>query len=108
MVRFGPKLEKRQAVLGRLVDIGSELFVMTASCVSAARKLKGNPGDRTPVELADQACRLARLRIRRHFRELFSNEDARTYALAQRTMEGRMPGSRTTWCPGQVALPREA
>ena len=89
MVRFGPKLEKRQAVLGRLVDIGSELFVMTASCVSAARHMKRDPADTTPVELADHACRLARLRIRRHFRELFSNEDARTYDLAQRTLEGR-------------------
>ena len=29
MVRFGPKLEKRQAVLGRLVEIGAELLAMT-------------------------------------------------------------------------------
>lgn len=89
MVRFGPGLEKRQAVLGRLVDIGSELFVMTAACVRAAKLEKENPGDVTPRELADHACRLGRLRIRRHFKELFGNEDGRTYALAQRSMEGR-------------------
>ncbi|MDH3222589.1 MAG: acyl-CoA dehydrogenase family protein [Gemmatimonadota bacterium] len=89
MVRFGPGLEKRQAVLGRLVDIGNELFVMTACCVSAARHTRQDPTDATPRELADHACRLARLRIRRHFRELFRNEDSRTYRLAQRTLEGR-------------------
>jgi len=31
MVRFGPKLEKRQAVLGRLVEIGAELFAISAT-----------------------------------------------------------------------------
>ena len=89
MVRFGPALEKRQAVLGRLVDIGSELFVMTAACVRASKMLRDDPRDRTPVELGDQACRLARFRIRGHFRTLFRNEDARTYRTAQGAMEGR-------------------
>ena len=35
MVRFGPKLEKRQAVLGRLVEIGAELLAITAACTRA-------------------------------------------------------------------------
>ena len=35
MIRFGPKLEKRQAVLGRLVEIGAELLAMTAACSRA-------------------------------------------------------------------------
>ena len=35
MVRFGPKLEKRQAVLGRLVEIGAELLAITAACARA-------------------------------------------------------------------------
>ncbi len=36
MVRFGPKLERRQLVLFRAVDIGAELFAMTAACVQSA------------------------------------------------------------------------
>src|SRR5487761_2369736 len=35
MVRFGPKLERKQAVLFRGVEIGAELFAMTAACVHA-------------------------------------------------------------------------
>jgi hypothetical protein len=36
MARFGPKLERKQAVLFRFVDIGAELFAMSAACVRAA------------------------------------------------------------------------
>src|SRR5437016_4768099 len=35
MIRFGPKLEYRQAVLFRLVDVGAELFAMAATCARA-------------------------------------------------------------------------
>lgn len=90
MVRFGPKLEKRQAVLGRLVDIGTDLFVMVAACVRAA-KIAGEDSGKADAasELADQACRLARRRVAAHFRGIFRNDDATTYRLAQRVLEGR-------------------
>src|ERR687891_375696 len=41
MIRFGPKLEKRQAVLGRLVEIGAELLAMTAACSRAQAMARG-------------------------------------------------------------------
>ena len=40
MVKFGPKLEKRQVLLARLADIGSDLFALSASCVLAQKLLK--------------------------------------------------------------------
>ncbi len=88
MVRFGGSLEKRQAVLGRVVDIGAEAFLMTAACIRAQQQLAANPSDRTPEELADTFCRQARRRIGRSFNELFMNDDTATYALARRTLDG--------------------
>ncbi|MXX72743.1 MAG: hypothetical protein F4205_16435 [Gemmatimonadetes bacterium] len=86
MLRFGPKLEQRQAVLGRLVDIGCDLFVITASCVRAMKLLEDNPADRTPIELADGACALARRRIDDRFRKVFRNDDSDMYRLARNAM----------------------
>ncbi len=89
MIRFGPRLEERQAVLGRIVDIGADLFVIAASCVRAMQLLRANPSDRTPVELADGACRLARRRIDDNFRRIFRNEDRRIRQLARGVLAGR-------------------
>jgi alkylation response protein AidB-like acyl-CoA dehydrogenase len=87
MVRFGPALERQQAVLGRLVDIGAELFVMTA--VVARAQMLGRRGDEKGVlELADVHCRRARRRIAARFRSLFRNDDKATYAIARRFLEG--------------------
>src|SRR6266550_2170319 len=43
MMRFGPKLEYRQAVLFRLVDVGAELFAMAATCARAEWLRKTDP-----------------------------------------------------------------
>jgi alkylation response protein AidB-like acyl-CoA dehydrogenase len=89
MLRFGPALEKRQAVLGRLVDIGAELFVMTA-VVARARMLAENGRDGSAVALADLHCRRARRRIGGAFDALFSNDDKATNLVAKRLMEGEL------------------
>jgi len=88
MVRFGPKLERRQAVLGRIVEIGAELFVITATCLRAKHMLKTNPSDRSPEMLADVFCRQSRERIAERFDHLFNNQDVATYQLAQEAMKG--------------------
>ncbi|HET9455462.1 MAG TPA: acyl-CoA dehydrogenase family protein, partial [Gemmatimonadaceae bacterium] len=43
MVRYGPKLERKQMVLFRAVDIGAELFAMSATCVRARADARGHP-----------------------------------------------------------------
>src|SRR2546426_2762395 len=75
MLRFGPKLEYRQAVLFRLVDVGAKLFAMAATCARARALQQRDPGaGRHAVELADLFCRQARGRIRDKFGALRSEE----------------------------------
>jgi len=89
MVRFGPKLEQRQSVLFRLVDIGGELFAMAATCARAEGLRARDPaaGARA-VRLADVFCRQARRRVRAKFSGLRRNEDVPTYKLAQEILAG--------------------
>jgi alkylation response protein AidB-like acyl-CoA dehydrogenase len=88
MVRFGPKLERRQAVLFRLVDVGSEIFAMCATVAYASQMLRENPSDRTPEKLADLVCRRARQRIEELFDQVFSPADQPAYKLAQNVLDG--------------------
>ncbi len=86
MVRLGPKLERRQMVLFRAVDIGAELFAMSAACSRA--QMLSKTGDRNAVALADLFCREARLRIEGHFRNLFGVNDAAIYRVSQQVLRG--------------------
>src|SRR5881397_1695192 len=89
MLRFGPKLELRQSVLFRLVDVGGELFAMAASCARAQWLLGRDraSGERS-VRLADVFCRQARGRIRAKFAGLWRNQDVPTYKVAQDVLKG--------------------
>jgi alkylation response protein AidB-like acyl-CoA dehydrogenase len=89
MMRFGPKLEQRQSVLFRLVDVGAELFAIAATC-SRAHLLyeKDKNAGKRAVRLADLFCRQARRRVRSKFNGLRRNEDVATYRVAQEILEG--------------------
>ena len=101
MVKLGPKLEKRQMVLFRAVDIGAELFAMSASCVREVNVARN--GDANAIDLADVFCREARLRIAEHHRNLFGPTDGALYRLSQRVMQGEF-----TWLEeGIVAMESE-
>jgi alkylation response protein AidB-like acyl-CoA dehydrogenase len=88
MTRFGPKLEKRQSVLFRLVDIGAELFAMACVCVYAHNMRSQDPTNRGPTRMADLFCRHSRARVRRLFDDVFDRNDAPTYRLAQEVLRG--------------------
>ena len=88
MVRFGPSLEKKQAVLGRIVDIGAELLVMTAVLVRSRTLSERGTGETGVEALADTFCRQARRRVSRRFGSLFRNDDDATYDLARRFLKG--------------------
>ncbi|MGH7645365.1 MAG: acyl-CoA dehydrogenase family protein [Gemmatimonadales bacterium] len=89
MVRFGPRLELRQAVLFRLVDVGAELFAMAAACARAELLRRADPAAGAhAVRVADLFCRQARGRVRAKFSGLWRNEDVPTYGVAQEVLAG--------------------
>jgi alkylation response protein AidB-like acyl-CoA dehydrogenase len=87
MLRFGPRLEHRQAFLFRAVDVALELFALSATIVRAADQEQRDPH---VVELADQFAWTSRRRIDTLLRRLWDNEDAEQYHLAQRVLEGEL------------------
>jgi alkylation response protein AidB-like acyl-CoA dehydrogenase len=88
MVRFGPRLEKKQSVLFRLVDVGAELLAISAACSRAVMMVRKDPANRGPIAMADLLSRQSRRRVAQLFASVFDNEDDRTYRLAQRVLHG--------------------
>lgn len=90
MSRWQAKLEYRQGFLGRIVDIGAELFAMSATCVRAEMiRVDGPEQGRTAYELADAFCQQARLRVEELFDALWTNTDSTDRELASRVLDGR-------------------
>ncbi len=88
MGRYGGRLEKKQSVLFRMVEIGAELFAIGATCAYAA-KLQGEDGrGNKPIEMADLFCKFARRRVDDRFDHIFDNDDDATYRLAQEVLKG--------------------
>jgi hypothetical protein len=85
MSRWQGRLEHKQRFLGRIVDIGAELFAMTAACVRAQR----DGADGTAVELADAFCLQARVRAEQLFDQLWHNCDDSDRRLARGVLDDR-------------------
>jgi len=86
MARWQGRLEHRQAFLGRAVDIGAELYAMAACCVRARAEAESAPEG---VELADQFCAQAQVRVDALFSALWHNSDAGDRKLAKQLLDGR-------------------
>jgi alkylation response protein AidB-like acyl-CoA dehydrogenase len=98
MVRHGPKLERRQMILFRAVDIGAELYAIAAACVRA--RMLAQRGQVEAERLADVFCREARLRIRRLFASLDGRNDVAHYRLAPEVLRGEH-----TWLEAGIMAP---
>lgn len=93
MLRHGPGLERQQLLLGRLVDIGADLFAISAVCLRAERLLKAGDeaGDQHHLPgLTDYFCETARLRIEQHFRDLNHNADRKACRFAQNLLADKL------------------
>ncbi|MFJ8509219.1 acyl-CoA dehydrogenase family protein [Streptomyces avermitilis] len=75
MSRWQGRMETKQGFLGRIVDIGAELFAMSAACVRAELLRKEGDHGREAYQLADAFCRQSRIRVEELFGRLWSNTD---------------------------------
>ena len=103
MSRWQAKLEYHQVFLGRVVDIGAELFAMTAAC-SRAQMLRADDEarGRHAYQLADAFCDQSRLRVETLFAALWTNTDASDSRLARSVLAGDY-----TWLEEGVLDPSE-
>lgn len=76
------KLEKKQAFLFRIVEMGAELFAMSATIAYAKQQQ-----DKNAQNLADAFCNEAKQRIKGNFKALWNNDDAQRYKLAREILD---------------------
>ena len=101
MARWQGRLERRQGFLGRIVDIGAELFAISATCARAQSDASsGTERGPVAVELAKVFCAQARRRAEELFTQLWSNTDTVDSALARHVLAGRY-----TWLEDGVLDP---
>ncbi|WP_329569812.1 acyl-CoA dehydrogenase family protein [Streptomyces sp. NBC_01361] len=100
MSRWQGKMETKQGFLGRIVDIGAELFAMSAACVRAEHLRGTGEHGREAYQLADVFCSQSRVRIDELFGRLWHNTDE----LDRKVTKGVLSGS-YTWLEEGVIDP---
>jgi alkylation response protein AidB-like acyl-CoA dehydrogenase len=89
MGRWQARLEYKQAFLGRIVDIGAELFAMAACCSRAEMLLQTAPErGAAAYELAEAYCEQARIRVDGYFDQLWRNTDDVDHELSSNVLAG--------------------
>ncbi|MGA8164171.1 MAG: acyl-CoA dehydrogenase family protein [Waddliaceae bacterium] len=90
MARYRKNLEKKQIILRRLMEIGTELFAMSATCSYAISRQKEQPNDTSPITIAQYFCSMATRRITHRFRSLTDNDDPMANHLAKCVIDKEM------------------
>jgi len=90
MMKFGPKLEREQIILGHLVDIGTELFAQSAAIARADMLLRERRPAEEVLPVVDYFCRESRRRIDAHFKAIKNNDNKRGYKLARDVLDHKL------------------
>ncbi|WP_405588602.1 acyl-CoA dehydrogenase family protein [Streptomyces sp. NBC_01190] len=90
MSRWQGRLETKQNFLARIVDIGAELFAMSAACVRAEHQAATGDHGQEARQLADAFCRQARVRTDELFDRLWTNTDGSDHRLTKAVLNGSM------------------
>jgi alkylation response protein AidB-like acyl-CoA dehydrogenase len=90
MARWQAGTEDHGAFLGRIVDIGAELFAMSATVVYTQTAIREHPERAAETqELAQAFCAQAQQRTETLFHQLWSNADGVNHRLALDVVKGR-------------------
>jgi alkylation response protein AidB-like acyl-CoA dehydrogenase len=85
MIKYQKRLEHKQLILSRLIDIGTDLFTMASVCSYAqcqSKKLNNN----SPIALADYFCQMTEKHTQDKFNELKHNNDKATNLIAKQVI----------------------
>ncbi|MEH6453569.1 MAG: acyl-CoA dehydrogenase family protein [Psychromonas sp.] len=85
---YQDRLERKQNLLGALMEIGTLLFAMSTTCAYAKLKMDESNSDLTPQYLADVFCLNTRRKIDRLFDDLTDNDDKKENKLAKSVLNG--------------------
>ncbi|MFE6484841.1 acyl-CoA dehydrogenase family protein [Streptomyces sp. NPDC057757] len=88
MSRWQGRMETKQGFLGRIVDIGAELFAMSAACVRAELLRTTEAHGREAYQLADAFCRQSRIRVDELFNRLWTNTDDLDHKVVKGVLSG--------------------
>ncbi|MCR4337796.1 MAG: acyl-CoA dehydrogenase family protein [Candidatus Omnitrophica bacterium] len=98
MMRYQQRLESKQMILNRIVDIGSELFAISTTCSYAASLHKEHPN---AVELGDLFCQESRRRIEELFK-VAPQTDKLNRAVAKKILKDEF-----VWLENDIIAPPE-
>jgi len=84
MMQYQQKLESKQSILNRIVDIGTDLFAIAAVCSYTDHLVK--KGQKTALELADAFFVDTRARIESNFNASMVNHDRQNLKLAKKIL----------------------
>jgi alkylation response protein AidB-like acyl-CoA dehydrogenase len=89
MLVHGPKLQRKQAFLFRIVDVANELLAIAATVSRAQHMSRQNhPQSRRAQQLAELFCRESRRKVKDLFRDLWRNDDVRKYRVSRTVLDG--------------------
>ena len=89
MLRYGPALEKKQTLLGNLIDVGAELFAITATLLRAHEMLikQGVQKDEEEIlQLVEYFCTDAHHRMEAAYTKMKHNRDSRSTKLTKKIL----------------------
>ncbi|MEW2522767.1 acyl-CoA dehydrogenase family protein [Actinacidiphila alni] len=100
MSRWQGRMETKQNFLARIVDIGAELFAMSAACVRAQHLAATGEHGQEARRLADTFCRQSRIRTEELFARLWTNTDGADRRLTRAVLNGDL-----TWLEAGIVDP---